>query len=135
MNLYKVITRFAKIFFMTNSSKTSIENWKAHILRSENQDHVKQDTLKVVNSSTILILLDWAMKFTQLKYRKKQSGWYAKRGLNSHISTVVSLNNNEKLKLTSYAHLFNSCTQDWFTVLKIIENFLSNVKAKNSIYT
>jgi hypothetical protein len=42
----------------------------------------------------------------------------------------VSLNNTEKLELTSYAHLFDSCTQDWFAVLSIIENLLSNVKAK-----
>ena len=70
------------------------------------------------------------MKFTQLKYREKQSDWYAKRGLNWHICTVVSLNNTGKLELTSYAHLFDSCTQDWFAVLSIIENLLSNVKAK-----
>ena len=75
------------------------------------------------------------MKFAQLKYREKQSEWYAKRGLNWHISTVVSLNNNEKLELTSYAHLSDSCTQDWFAVLSIIENLLSNVKAKNSSIT
>ena len=70
------------------------------------------------------------MKFTQLKYREKQSDLYAKRGLNWHICTVVSLNNTEKLELTSHAHLCDSCTQDWFAVLSIIENLLSNVKAK-----
>ncbi|CAB3977712.1 Retrovirus-related Pol poly [Paramuricea clavata] len=69
------------LLYDINNSKTSIENWKAHILRSENQDRAKQDVLKSVNSNTILILLDWAMKFTQLKYREKQSDWYAKRAL------------------------------------------------------
>ena len=100
------------LLYDINISKTSIENWKAHILRSENHDRAKQDVLKSINSNTILVLLDWAMKFTQLKYREKQADWYAKRGLNWHISTVVSLNNTGKLELTSYAHLFDACTQD-----------------------
>ena len=123
------------LLYDINNSKTSIGNWKAHILRSENQDRAKQDVLKSVNSNTILVLLDWAMKFTQLKYREKQSDCYAKRGLNWHISTVVSLNNAGKLELTSYAHLFDSCTQDWFAVLSIIENLLSNVKANTPSIT
>ena len=55
----------------------------------------------------------------------------SKKGLNWHISTVVSLNNTGKLVLTSYAHFFDACTQDWFAVLSIIENLLSNVRAKN----
>ena len=123
------------LLYYINNSKTSIGNWKAHILRSENQDRAKQDVLKSVNSNTILVLLDWAMKFTQLKYREKQSDWYAKRGLNWHISTAVSLNNAGKLELTSNAHLFDSCTQDWFAVLSIIENLLSNVKVNTPSIT
>ncbi len=75
------------------------------------------------------------MKFTQLKYREKQFDWYAKRGLNWHISTVVSLNNAGKLELISYRHLFDSCAQDWFAVLSIIENLLSNVKANTPSIT
>ena len=68
-----------------------------------------------MDSNTILVLLDWAMKFTQLKYCEKQADWYAKGGLNWHISTVVSLNDTGKLERTSYAHLFASCAQDWFS--------------------
>ena len=119
------------LLYDIQNSKIAIENWKAHILRSENQDQAKQDCLKRVDANTIVILLDWAMKFTQVKYREKQSEWYGKRGLNWHICTVVSMNDQGKKELTSYAHLFDRCTQDWFSVLSIIENILITLKAKH----
>ena len=123
------------IYHDIKNSKKSIENWKAHILRSENQDRAKQDALRCVNANTIVILIDWAMKFTQIKYREKQSEWYGKRGLNWHISSVVSLNAANKLQIISYAHLFNSCTQDWFAVISILEDLLNKIKADNPSIT
>lgn len=61
------------ILYDVKNSKKSIEKWKAHILRSENQDRAKQDALRCVDANSIVILIDWAMKFTQIKYREKQS--------------------------------------------------------------
>lgn len=52
------------LLYDIKNSKTAIEDWKAHILRSENQDRAKQDYIKRVNATTIVILIDWAMKFT-----------------------------------------------------------------------
>ena len=57
------------------------------------------------------------MKFLQLHYREKQSKWYGKRGLSWHISSFVLRNPLTKLlEVQSYAHLFDTCTQDWYTV-------------------
>ena len=53
-----------------------ILQWKAHILRSENQDIAKTELIKSLPSDAILVLMDWAMKFTQLKYKEKQSEWF-----------------------------------------------------------
>ena len=70
----------------------AINNWKAHIMRSINQDRAKQDVLENLNCSSNLIIMDWAMKFLQMRYREKQSDWFGKRVLSWHISSVISRN-------------------------------------------
>ena len=46
-----------------------------------------------------------------------------------HIRSVISKDTEEQINIvTSYAHLFNSCTQDWFSVASIVEDVLQNVK-------
>ena len=108
--------------------------WKAHILRSINQEEAKQDLLKNKDASEALIIMDWAMKFLQFKYREKQSDWFGKRGLSWHVSTVISMDKNSgDLELKTYAHLFDACQQDWFAVLSIIENTLKTLKAENPL--
>ena len=62
-------------------ARSDLQQWKAHILRSINQDEAKQDVLKTEDSCSALIVMDWAMKFLQLKYREGQCDWYGKRGL------------------------------------------------------
>ena len=52
---------------------------KAHILRAENQDKAKVDALKAITSESILVVMDWAVKFNQMKYREKQSEWFGVR--------------------------------------------------------
>ena len=63
----------------------AINNWRAHIMRSTNQDHAKQDVLETLNYSSNLIIIYWAIKFLQIRYREKQSDWFGKRGLSWHI--------------------------------------------------
>ena len=62
-------------------AKNAILAWKAHILRSENQECGKQAVLEKLDDSSVLIVMDWAMKFLQLRYREKQSDWFGKCGL------------------------------------------------------
>lgn len=38
----------------------------------------------------------------------------------------------KKLQVTTYAHLFDQCTQDWYSVVSIIEHLLTHLKAKHS---
>ena len=70
-------------------AQNDIFQWKAHILRSIHQDQAKQDLLKQKDPNTALLVMDWAMKFLQLKYREKQSDWFGKRGLSWHVSTII----------------------------------------------
>ncbi|KAK3713304.1 hypothetical protein QZH41_000682 [Actinostola sp. cb2023] len=112
----------------------SIFQWKAHIMRSVNQECAKQDVLtKLTDQSSCLIVMDWAMKFLQLRYREKQSDWYGKRGLSWHISSVISRGQSDTIEVISYAHLFDQCTQDWYAVVSIIEDLLTQLKARNPL--
>ena len=70
------------------------------------------------------------MKFTAMKFREKQAEWFAKRGINWHVSSVV-VRQEESLEVTCYVHLFNSCKQDWFSVLSVLENLFVTVKLQN----
>ena len=108
----------------------SINEWKSHIMRSANQSRAKPDVLNALDSSSVLILMDWAMKFLQLRYREKQSDWYGKRGLSWHVSSVVSRDESGQLKVISYTHLFDKCTQDWYAVASIIEDLLQYLKSR-----
>jgi hypothetical protein len=44
-------------------AQADIQLWKAHILRSINQEEAKQDLLKNKDPNTAVIIMDWAMKF------------------------------------------------------------------------
>lgn len=73
--------------------------------------------------------MDWAMKFLQLKYREKQSEWFGKRGINWHVSCVIKRNAADNgLEIATYVHLFDSCSQDWYTVCAILEHLLNIIK-------
>jgi hypothetical protein len=48
-------------------AKDMVLEWKAHILRAQNQDQAKQDALRSLDSNTVLVIMDWAMKFTQIE--------------------------------------------------------------------
>ena len=73
--------------------------------------------------------MDWANKFIQLKYREKQSKWFGKRGINWHVSSVITRNADDNgLEIMSCIYLLESCAQDWYAVFAILENLLGNIK-------
>ena len=112
------------------TAKQSILDWKEHILRSCTQEKTKQDLLQNLNTSEAIVVMDWAMKFQQMKFREKQSEWFGPRGLSWHRSRVIFKDENRKEgEVQSYAHLFNTCTQDWYAVSSILENLLVKFKS------
>ena len=109
-------------------AKTDILLWKAHILRSENQDRAKLDIIIDLNDSSVLVVMDWAMKFLQIEYREKQSEWFGKRGISWHVSTVIFKQAEcNDVEVQTYAHLLDNCQQDWFAACSIFENLMKNV--------
>ena len=74
------------------------------------------------------------MKFLQIKFREKQSEWFAKRGINWHLCSVI-VKKGGKLEVSSNAHLLNSCSQYWFAVLSILEQLMTLIKITHPIIT
>ena len=58
-----------------------------------------------------------------MKYREKQSEWFAKGGPSWHISSVISKDQEtQKARVLSYAHLLDSCCQDLYAAVSILKN-------------
>ena len=103
-------------------AEEKVKEWKAHILRAHNQEQYKQSILLSLLEDEVLVLSDRAMKFfLEIKFREKQTEWFAKRGINWHINSVI-FKKGGKLEVSWYAHLLNSCSQDWFAVLSFKSN-------------
>ena len=54
-------------------SRASIQNWKAHFLCTVNQEEGKQYALAQLDSSSCLVVMDWAMKYLPQRYRERMS--------------------------------------------------------------
>ena len=59
--------------FLLDDSKDKIEQWKAHILRSVNQEEGKKEVLDKLEPTEALLVDDWAMKFFSLYFREKSA--------------------------------------------------------------
>lgn len=70
-----------EIIFLVQKAKQAISEWKAHQLRSVHQDVSRLDILQCLNSSSALIVQDFAMKFLPSRYREAQSHFFGKRGI------------------------------------------------------
>ena len=88
------------LLYDCQASKNRILKWKAHILRGINQEKAKQSVIERLDDSSVLIIMDWAMKFIQTRFREKQSEWYSKRGLSWHMS-AASFQRTARLKLSA----------------------------------
>ena len=92
-------------------ARDDIISWKAHQLRSVHQAEAKHSVLAKLDSRSVLLVQDWAMKYMPRKYREAQSDWFAKRG---ESQTPV--------------HVFQSSVQDSVTVASIMLDCLTTLK-------
>ena len=74
--------------FLVSSATLAIQSWKCHLLRSTHQDQARLDVIDALNSGTVFIVNDWAMKFLPQRYRESQTDWFGRRGISWHISVV-----------------------------------------------
>ena len=125
-----------RLKFEYNESVRNIQAWKAHLLRSSNQDEAKQNVLQKLDENSCLVILDLAMKFLPVQYREQMSDFFGKRGRSWHISAVITRATVEsKYEVECFVHIFNNCSQNSFAVLSIIENLLHKVKQEYPVVT
>ena len=61
-----------ELSFIADQAISNIQAWKAHLLRSLNQDQARLDVIDELDESSVLLVEDWAMKFLPRKYRESQ---------------------------------------------------------------
>ena len=49
--------------FCVKNAKTAVMAWKAHLLRSVNQDEARVQVLEELDETSVFIVQDWAMKY------------------------------------------------------------------------
>ena len=76
-------------------------------MRVVNQDVAKQDVLSKLNGNNCLIVMDWAMKFLPLRYRKQMKNLFGKRGNSWHVSSIEK--QEERFSVQCFVHLFEHC--------------------------
>ena len=117
-----------ELAFVISHAKQSIECWKAHLLRSVNQDECRLDILSSLSASSILLVLDWAMKYLPRKYRESQSDWFGKRGISWHVAVAIK-NNSGEMETMTFVHVFESAAaQDSSSVLAILNDVFNQLK-------
>ena len=72
-----------------NRHSEAILNWKRHQLRTVNQDRARDYVLEQLDDSSVYLIMDWAMKFLETKYREKQNEWFGKKGLPWHLTVAI----------------------------------------------
>ena len=125
-----------RLRFEYSESVPSIKAWKAHLLRSSNQEEAKQEALQKLDENSCLVIMDWAMKFLPVQYREQMSDFFGERGRSWHISAVITRAAVEsKHEVECFVHIFNNCTQNSFAVLSMIEDLLHKVKQEYPVVT
>ena len=82
-----------------------MQAWKAHQLRSVQEDKSRLDVLELLNNDTVLIVSDWAMKFLPQLYRESQQDWFGKRGISWHIAVVFRRVNGSEIQTQAFVHV------------------------------
>ena len=107
----------------------ALHAWKAHLLRSVNQEEAKQNALTPLDEETCLIIMDLAMKYLPQHYREQMSEFFGKRGRSWQISAVITRSQEEgRCEVECFVHLFNTCKLNSFAVMSVIEHLLHTIK-------
>ena len=101
--------------------------WKAHLLRSVQQDKDRTDVFNTLGEKSVLITQEWAMKFLPQKYRETQADLFGKRGISWYISVVIR-KVQDVLQHQTLIHVVQNSSQETDTVTWIMENVLSTLK-------
>lgn len=117
-----------ELVFVASQAKQHIHSWKSHLLRSTNQDDCRLDIIKALDETSVLLVLDWAMKYLPRKFRESQTDWCGKVGIPWHIAVAMRRGTGGEMEMMSFVHLFESCNQDSCAVLAILNDVFGQLK-------
>lgn len=106
----------------------NIKDLQKHILRSKNQERTRPYIVEQMEDGDAIITADWAMKFLPRRYREGQMDWFAKRGINWHVS-VTLLKTAIGFKSQTHIHLFAGQTpQDAAFTAAILKDVVDDLR-------
>lgn len=121
-------TQKANIQFEVQHAVEGVNAWKAHLLRTINQERAKHEVLSSLDRESAMLVLDWAMKFLPLKFREQMTDFFGKKGKSWHVTCVITKKEDGMMEVESFVHVFNHCQQNWFAVASICEHVLCTIK-------
>ncbi|KAK3710883.1 hypothetical protein QZH41_014862 [Actinostola sp. cb2023] len=68
------------------------------------------DILDTLDVGSVLVVLDWAMKFLPRKYCESQADWLGERGISWHVSVAMTKSDGQ-IQMLTLVHIFQSCNQ------------------------
>ena len=121
-------TQKGNIQFEVQHAVESVNAWKAHLLRTINQERAKHEVLPGLDRESAMLVLDWAMKFLPLKFREQMTDffWKERKELARHLRYCKK--EDGMMEVESFVHVFNDCQQNWFAVASICEHVQHTIK-------
>lgn len=118
------------LLYTHQNAVQAIQAWKAHQLRSLQQDKARTTVLEDLDETKVLITQDWAMKWLPQRYRETQADWFGKRGISWHISVVVR-RVNATLQHQTFVHIVEDCSQEGNSVIQLLRHTLETLKREH----
>ena len=116
--------------FLVQKASQAITAWKAHQLRSINQDRARLEVLASLDSTGFLIVQDFAMKFMPVQYCKAQRDIFGKHGLSWYVS-LCDRKVGGKLESQTFIHILQTGLQDSTAVVLIMDHVLRSLKKQH----
>ncbi len=109
----------------------NIQEWKAHILRTLNQNRCKDGILQNLKKNQVLFIIDYPMKYLPRKFREPQESYFGKPGLSWHVSVAILRDDDDNFSVNSYVTMLNRAPQDSYAVISILKHMLQHFHKEN----
>ena len=124
----------SQVAFDLTHAVEAIHDWKAHLLRSINQEQAKQDVLSALTDDSVLIIMDWAMKYLPKRYREQMSDFYGKRGKSWYVACVIFRSGSKSHSVETFVPVFDTCTKTGFLLFLFWSTSFQLLKKSTKMY-
>lgn len=115
------------LLWQVENATKAIKEWQMHLIRHFVQNQLKVSIINRISDGNLFLLFDWQMRPLPRKFMEKQSEWFGKQGLSSHITVATTMVNNVLVK-KSIVLVSDSCDQDMCDTICVIEATVNRCK-------